>query len=199
MLDLKANKNIIQSMLMTFGMTLALTCSGEKSHPGLKLSYEINTFVKALIEKDESLLVSDYLEKSKSFSTESKLNTDIYNFLYMSDQKNGKKAVTEIVSIINYKTKVVWQSYDVLTLLITNSINYSQFSSVKFLEESWMKEYIACEFIIKENKLVFYQNVCFAETGGPFSKDYDIWGNLKSSRGQPAWFIIFFMINYPDG
>ena len=174
MLGLKININIIQSMLMTFSITLPLACSAGNSASGLKLGYEIDTFVKALIEKNENLLVSDYLESSKSFSTQGKLNTDIYNFLYMSDQKNGTKAVTEIVTINNYKTKVIWQSDDVLTLLITNSNNYSQFNSIKFLENSWMKEYIACEFIVKENKLVFYQNVCFAETGGPFSKDYDI-------------------------
>jgi hypothetical protein len=154
-------------------MTMA-ACASDETSLNESLEEEIHVFVEALLNKKEDKLVVEYLDNSKSFTNEGKLNSDIYSFLYNSNRSIGKKSVLDIASSVDYKFKVIWQSESIFTLLITKSKYYSGFDNVEFLENKWMDEYIACEFILKDSRILLYQNVCFAETGGPFPVDYDI-------------------------
>lgn len=165
--------NIFARLLTICTTALIFSCSAAVSDSSLDLDKEIDTFVKVLVEKDEAKLVTDYLTSSASFSKEGKLNSEIYDFLYKADANGKKKSVNEIVSLGDYKTKVIWQKNNVFTLLIAKAIDFKSLETLEFLENSWMINYISCEFVIKSGKLTFYQNVCFAETGGPFPTDVD--------------------------
>jgi hypothetical protein len=164
---------IFSIFLSLLTIVLIFSCNATTSNSKQNLDAKIYTFVKALVEKDEAKLVTYYLASSNTFSKNGKLNPDIYNFLYKSGDNSKQKAVNDIVAINDFKTKIIWQKADVFTLLIAKSKDIEKFESLNFLENYWMISYIACEFIVVDGKLEFYQNVCFAETGGPFPTDYE--------------------------
>lgn len=97
------------------------------------------------------------------------MNQDLYDFLYKHDTKKAKKSINEIISKEDFVKKIVWQDDNIFTLMVFTSKNKSNVDSdIEFLKDKWMKEYIACEFIIKDGNLFLHQNFCFFETDGPF-------------------------------
>ena len=163
--------------MMTFGLLVlvigAMIIPSTAKEPRLILGEEIGRFIKALVEKNETVLVKEYLESSENFTHQGRLNDNIYRFLYYGNTVLKTKPVGEIFSLDDYRVKIIWQNDAIITLLISSANNFPHLEGVGFLEKRWMKDYVACEFIIKDDKLVFYQNVCFAETGGPFHAEYD--------------------------
>lgn len=159
-----------------FLLTLIFVCSCQviDAKKNDAIQGEMNQFILALLDKNEEYLVEKYLNSSPTFSSNGKFTKEIVYFLYGKDDKSEKKSVLDLFSKDNFKTKIIWQNDKVFTLIVVHETNYDKLDDLGFLQQEWMRKYLACEFISKNEGIVFYQNVCFAETGGPFPIDYDI-------------------------
>ena len=165
------------SLNKTFALFLTLfvcACQATDSKQDSALQGKMDQFVVALLDRNEEYLVEKYLKSSPTFSSNGKFTKEIAYFLYGKDDKSGKKSVLDLFSRDNFKTKIIWQKDNVFTLIVVHEKDYNKLDDLRFLEQEWMKQFLACEFILKDGNIVLYQNVCFAETGGPFPVDYDI-------------------------
>lgn len=151
-------------------MLISSSCSlADESDAYLK--GKARDFLTALLSIDEETLATKYASNSKSFTKEGKLNREIYSFLY--DDKDGEYLpVTKIVSSSDAYIKVIPQGQERYIALFMREKLRENASSISFLENEWMKKYFACEFELANGELTFYQNICFAESGGPFPPDY---------------------------
>lgn len=131
-----------------------------------KESVEAKKFLVHLLTKNEMKLI-EYEDGQKIFSSEGKLNEDIYDFLYTST--TNSKSVVEIAKIDKILIKVIKQKESIITVLFyPKKFHWAINNDVNFLENEWMKKYFACEFVNRNGELKLYYNFCFAETGGPF-------------------------------
>lgn len=170
----KEERPFTQILLFLLVIWLSEPCySAVKSHEPVVLR-EVNEFVLALLGRDEEHVVKEYLRSSPTFSVDGKFTRNISNFLYEQDAGSGKKSILDFVSKVNFRTKLIWQSNRVFTLIITSEEHYGQLNELSFLQNQWMKKYLACEFVLVEERIELFQSVCFAETGGPFSPDYEM-------------------------
>ncbi|MDH5434805.1 MAG: hypothetical protein OEY19_12750 [Gammaproteobacteria bacterium] len=123
------------------------------------------TFLSILLNKDEKGIIQ-YMGKSDVFLTNGKINEDIMDFLYKSEQ--AWKSVNDIAAIDKLNFKIIPQESEVVTVIYYPEKFKNKIEDIQFLEKEWMEKYFACEFEEIDGKWTFYQNVCFAETGGPF-------------------------------
>ena len=130
-------------------------------------------FLSSLLLKDEKVLASKYATGSRTFTQDNKLNPEIFSFLY-GEKLDGFFNVTSIVDTGDLHIEVVPQRDERYIVLFTKLKYKDDISNMSFLENQWMKKYFACEFELINDELVFYSNICFAETGGPFPSDYGI-------------------------
>lgn len=159
---------IISLVLGTLALVACASFSPDAGGAPSSMNAEVRNFVDALIRKDETELSARYLNHASSFTENGKLNRDIYDFLFTSDPGTGKQSVQEIIGSGEYVLKVIPQSSAVYTVLIAPVRNKEKLNNLSFLRSAWMVEYVACEFEVSRGKIFLYQNVCFAETGGPF-------------------------------
>ncbi|MBC3832311.1 hypothetical protein H8K33_12375 [Undibacterium amnicola] len=134
-----------------------------------KVSIEARKFLAHLLSKNEAKLI-EYEDEQNIFSSEGKINGDIYDFLYTS--KTNSKSVVEIAEMDKVLIKVIKQKGNVVTILFyPKKFQWEINNDLTFLEKEWMKKYFACEFVIHRSKLKFHYSFCFAETGGPFHSE----------------------------
>jgi len=166
------------SLNKTFAFFLTLffvhSCQALDSKQNNALQGDMNQFVLAMLDRNEEYLVEEYLKSSPTFSSNEKFTKEIAYFLYGRDAKSGKKSVLDFFSRDNFKTKIIWQKDNVFTLIVVHEKNYNKLDELSFLQQEWMKQFLACEFVLKDEGIVLYQNVCFAETDGPFPVDYEV-------------------------
>lgn len=160
-----------KTISLVLGALALIACASHSTDAGrapISINAEARDFVDALIRKDEAELSARYLNNAPSFTKHGKLNRDIYDFLFTSDPNTGKQSVQEIIGSGEYVLKIIPQSSAVYTVLIAPVRNKERLNNLSFLRSAWMVEYIACEFEVSRGKISLYQNVCFAETDGPF-------------------------------
>lgn len=156
--------------MKTFLLILTLFCSfsvaGLAKAKESKVNVEAKKFLVHLLAKNEMKLIG-YEEGKKIFSSDGKINKDIYDFLYTST--TNSKSVVEIAKMDKILIKVIKQKGNVVTILFyPKKFHQAINNDVTFLENEWMKKYFACEFVIRNGELKLYYNFCFAETDGPF-------------------------------
>lgn len=153
---------LIVTLFCSFSASGLANAKAKDSNVGL----EAKKFLVHLLTKNEKKLI-EYEEGQKIFSSEGKINGDIYDFLYTSSANS--KSVVEIAKMDKISIKVIKQKENVVTVLFyPKKFHRAINNDVTFLENEWMKKYFACEFVIRNGELKFYYNFCFAETGGPF-------------------------------
>ena len=136
---------------------------------------KVEEFLTYLLGQNEEVLVEKYADNSPSFSVDDKLNEEISNFLYEPRSENSQdKSVLQLTIGGRPLFKIVPQDHGVLTILFFNAGDEHNLEKLAFLQNEWMKRYFACEFEVVDGELHFYQNICFAETDGPFPPDFDI-------------------------
>ncbi len=134
------------------------------------ITIEVNKFLGYLISRNEAKL-AEFEDGNPIFSSNGKLNNDIYNFLYKPNSPS--KSTIEITKLDRLKIKIVKQSDNVITVLFyPKKYHWSINRDPAFLERQWMKKYFACEFKVLGDKLKLFHNFCFAETDGPFPATY---------------------------
>lgn len=134
-----------------------------------KVSVEAKKFLTHLLTKNEAKLI-EYEDGQNIFSSEGKINGDIYDFLYTS--KTNSKSVVEIAEMDKVLIKVIKQKGNVVTILFyPKKFQWVINNDLTFLEKEWMKKYFACEFVIRRGELKLHYSFCFAETGGPFHSE----------------------------
>lgn len=134
-----------------------------------------NHLLNSLQKKDFQSLRNFARGSEEKFFNEKMLRKEIYNFIYHSQAAvylgiknyNDKKNDT-------IRAKYIPQEKERYILIFYLESDESKLLNIKFLEEQWMKKYIACDLIkSQEGELIFYENFCFAETGGPFPTEGD--------------------------
>lgn len=165
----KIKQLVFCGLFFTFISACSSAYTGEKNDGEVDLS----EFITALISKDQEKISEKYLNNSRSFTQHGRLNDEIFDFLYIPDEAANKKSINQIIKHNNYSLKIIWQNSSVFTVLLTSLENERNLSDIEFLKSQWMVGYIACEFEQKDGKLYLYQNVCFAETDGPFPQPYE--------------------------
>lgn len=131
----------------------------------------IKEFVLEIIGKNEKIIVEKYLHNSKSFTKDGKINPDISKFLFGKNNSHSN-GILSIVSKENFTIKSISQGNNIYTVLVTNKQHSGDLENISFLQNHWMLDYFACEVEIKSDQISLYQNVCFAETDGPFPIDH---------------------------
>ena len=148
-------------------------CNATDSSEHLLLDEKVDNFIIHLLARDEEYIVKNYLDSSPTFSNNGRLTKAVASFLYESDSSIGKKSIQDVTSKREFSKKIIWQNKQTFTVIVTDKGDFNNLSNLTFLESEWMKKYFACEFVVKDDSILLYQNVCFAETGGPFPRDYD--------------------------
>ena len=128
-------------------------------------------FLGYLLVRDEKSIIK-YMGDSEIFLTDGKISQDIIDFLYAGNKQGGWKSVLEIAKLDKVSIKLIKQKNNVITVLFYPRKYSNQMNDLSFLENEWMKKYFACEFEIINGTWEFYQNVCFAETDGPYPPEY---------------------------
>jgi hypothetical protein len=157
-----------------FSLFILSGCEAQSASQSVVIQAKVDEFILDLLDRNEEKLVKKYLESSPNFSLNGKLTKDIANFLYNTDSKSGMQSVLNIVSKNNFRAKIIWQKEDKFTVVVIDESKYDKLNELSFLENEWMKQYFACEFILRGDLILLYQNVCFAETDGPFPVDDDV-------------------------
>ena len=170
-----------QKLFVYLLMSLPIICVGfglpdEKNHAFSDESVigdvrKARVFLEHLLARDEESIVK-YLGKSRAFHSGDKLNQEIYDFLYRRKMGEEWKSVLEIASLGSLGIKIVPQGSNVITVLYFPTRFQTEIEDERFLVNEWMKKYFACEFEAVGDGWEFYQNVCFAETDGPFPPEY---------------------------
>lgn len=127
---------------------------------------EAQKFLSALLSKDERKLIV-FEGDEQAFSDGTRLNRDIYDFLYRQGSKT--KSVLDIARMGRISIKILQQpDNSFIAVFYPHSFKRRVDTSVTFLETQWMEKYFACAFRWSNGRLVLHQNFCFAETDGPF-------------------------------
>lgn len=163
------NVIILATALIFGGGCDSVDMQGEET-----LDEKVSEFVINLLSRNEVFIVENYLESSPSFSENNHFTKDVAKFLYESNSESGTSSVLDIVTENNFAIKILWQSEIIFTAIVVSRDNFKELNDLNFLQHEWMRKYFACEFIVKDDAVLLYQNVCFAETGGPFPLDDDI-------------------------
>lgn len=171
MLNIKVFKNIV---ILSLSLCIAASSLAKGSECNQRLVDETRNFALHLLDRNEHVLVKKYASSAPSFTTDGKLNQDIHDFLYNQHASEGWSSVQDIVTPEDMAIKLISQKGNVVTALFFKEQYEEDANDIEFLRNEWMKKYFACEFEVVGDNLFFYQNICFAETDGPFPPEYDI-------------------------
>lgn len=131
---------------------------------------EARRFLKYVLEKNERELIK-FAEPSGRYFKGTRLKGEIFTFLYSS--QGQWRSVNDIAKMGKLLVKIVKQDDGRIIVIYYPQKYYLPVNAdVRFLESEWMRKYFACEFEVRDRRLLLGENFCFAETDGPFPPEY---------------------------